>query len=161
MSRSLPLLVAALALPSLIPGAGNAPLDRATLRGLTGVNVVVDKIDPQIEAAGVTSEAVRARIEDRLRTAMVPIDASKPDFVAVRLTGVRANRGPFAVVVTLGVYQPVVLVRDPKVRTATQTWEVETVLLADTKQLYRGVMDSIDELSVSFIAAFRSANAEK
>jgi hypothetical protein len=161
MSRSLLLVAAILSVPFATTGAGNAPLDRATLRGLAGINVVVDRIDPQIESAGVTAEAVRARVEDRLRTGMIPIDASKPDFVAVRLTSVRAVRGPFAVAVTLGVYQPVALVRDAKVKTATQTWEVETVLLADTKQLYRAVMDSIDELANSFVNAYRSANPDK
>jgi hypothetical protein len=33
--------------------------------------------------------------------------------------------------------------------------------LADTKQLYRAVMDSIDELANSFVNAYRSANPDK
>jgi hypothetical protein len=158
MSRRTLFLFAALALAPMAPGAGNAALDRATLRGLTAVNVVVDRIDPQIEAAGVTAAAVRARIEDRLRVASIPIDASKPDFVAVRMTGIRDKRGPFALAVTLGAYQPVTLVRDRNVKTATQTWEVETVLLAEPKQLYRAAMDTIDELTASFVSAYRSVN---
>ena len=146
-------------IPSLAPGAGDAALDRATLRGLTAVNVVVDKLDAQIEGAGVTASAVRARLEDRLRAANITIDESKPEFMAVRMTGVRANRGPFAVAVTLGAYQPVTLSRDPKIKTATQTWEVETVLLAEPKQLYRATMDTIDELAGAFVTAYRSVNS--
>jgi hypothetical protein len=152
------LLFAALTAPTLAPGAGDAALDRATLKGLTAVNVVVDKIDAQLEGAGVTAEAVRSRLEDRLRAADINVDASKPEFVAIRMTGVRANRGPFAVAVTIGAYQPVTLVRDRNVRTATQTWEVETVLLAEPKQLYRAAMDTIDELTTGFVNAYRSAN---
>ena len=160
MSRSsLPLfLLAILALPSYAPAAGDAAIDRATLRGMTAVNIVVDKLDAQLEGAGVTSSAVRARLEDRLRAANITVDTSKQDFLAVRMTGVRANRGPFAVAVTMGAYQPVTLVRDAKVRTATQTWEVETVLLAEPKQLYRAAMDTIDELAASFVTAYRSVN---
>jgi hypothetical protein len=71
---------------------------------------------------------------------------------------VRANRGPFAVAVTLGAYQPVLLARDRNTKTATQTWEAETVLLAEPKQLYRATMDSVDELAAGFIAAYRSVN---
>ena len=154
------LVFAIFAFPSLILAAGNSALDRATLRGLTGVNIVVDKLDPQLQEAGITADAVRARLEDRLHAAGIAVDTSKTDFVAVRMTAVRANKGPFAVAVTMGAYQPVVLSRDKNVRTATQTWEVETVLLAEPKQLYRGAMDTIDELAASFVAAYRSVNPQ-
>jgi hypothetical protein len=144
--------------PALAPGAGNGALDRATLRGLTAINVIVDKVDPQVEGAGVNASALRARLEDRLRAANITVDTSKTEFLAVRLTGVRANRGPFALAVTMGAYQQVELTRDPKVKTATQTWEVETVLLAEPKQLYRATMDCVDELANSFVEAWRSVN---
>jgi hypothetical protein len=152
------LVCAMLAIPASLPAAGDAAIDRATLRGLTAVNVVVDKLDADLEGAGVTVDAVRARIEDRLRAANIAIDTSKPDFVAVKMTGVRAARGPFAVAVMMGAYQPVTLTRDPKIRTATQTWEIDTVLLAEPKQLYRAAMDSVDELATGFINAYRSVN---
>jgi hypothetical protein len=147
-----------LLLTALAQGAGDAPIDRATLRGLSAVNVVVDKIDPPLEAAGVTPGVIRSRVEDRLRAANITIDSSKKEFVAVRITGVRASRGPVAAAVTLGAYQPVTLARDPKMRTATQTWEVESVLLAEPKQLYRAAMETIDELAASFVNAYRSVN---
>jgi hypothetical protein len=143
---------------SLARGAGDATIDRATLRGLAAVNIGVDKLDDQLQAAGVTSGVIRSRIEDKLRAANITVDTSKSEFVAVRITGVRANRGPFAAAVTLGAYQPVQLVRDAKVRTATQTWEVVSVLLAEPKQLYRAAMETIDELSDAFITAYRSVN---
>jgi hypothetical protein len=76
------------------------------------------------------------------------------------MTAVRDNRGPFAVAITIGAYQPVVLTRDKNLKTATQTWEVDTVLLADAKQLYRGAMDSIDELAARFVTAYRSVNPQ-
>jgi hypothetical protein len=158
MSRIPLLLFAVLAGAAAAGAAGDAPLDRATLRGIGPLNVVVDKIDPQLEAAGITAGAIRSRIEDKLQAAKITVDSSKPSFVAVRITGVRANRGPFAAAVTLGAYQPVILSRDPKVRTATQTWEVETVLLAEPKQLFRATMESIDELAASFVAAYQSVN---
>lgn len=158
MSRRLLFLLAALATCPTAPGAGNSALDRATLKGLTAVNVVVDKLDDQIQAAGITASVVRARIEDRLRSANITIDASKPDFVAIRMNGVRDKRGPFALAITLGAYQPVTLARDRNIRTATQTWEVETVLLAEPKQLYRAAMDTVDELTDSFVDAYRLAN---
>ena len=160
MSRRMSSVFAMFLFAPVVIAAGDSALDRGTLRGLTGVNIVVDKIDAQLEAAGVTADAVRSRLEDRLRAAGITVDTTKTDFVAVRMTGVRDNRGPFAVAITIGAYQPVVLARDKNLKTATQTWEVETVLLAEPKQLYRGAMDSIDDLAARFVAAYRSVNPQ-
>jgi hypothetical protein len=151
-------VLALFALPVGLPAAGDGALDRATLRGLAAVNVVVDKLEPDLENAGITPDAVRTRVEERLRAANITVDPEKHEFLAVRMRSVRANRGPLAVAVTLGAYQPVILSRDQKIRTATQTWEVETVLLSDSKMLYRAAMDTVDELAAGFIAAFRSVN---
>ena len=138
--------------------AGDSALDRATLRGIPAVNVVIDPVDAQVEKEGVTRNNLRARVEDRLQAANITVDSSRSEFVAVRLTSVRDTRGPFAVAITIGLYQPVQLSRDPTIRTATQTWEVETVVLADPKVLYRACQDSIDDLAARFVAAYRSVN---
>jgi len=151
-------LLMAFALPA--GGAGDAALDRATLRGVKAVNVVIDPVAAEIQKEGATADVLRTRLEDRLREAGIPVDAAANEFVALRLTSVRAARGPFAIAATVGLYQPVVLVRDRNIKTATQTWEVETVVLADTKQVYRACMDSMDELARQFVAAYRSVNGE-
>jgi hypothetical protein len=151
-------LVLLLAAGAGLYGAGDSALDRATLRGIRAVNVVVDAVDPQVEAEGVTRDTLRARLEDRLRAAGVTVDSSRPEFLAVRLTAARGGRGPFAAALTLSLYQPVELARDPKVRTATQTWEVETVILAEPKVLSRACQDSIDDLAGRFVSAYRSVN---
>jgi hypothetical protein len=146
-------------------GAGDAALDRATLRGVKAVNVVIDPVAADIQKEGATADVLKTRLEDRLREAGIPLDTAANEFVALRLTSVRAPRGkllatagPFAIAATVGLYQPVVLVRDRNIKTATQTWEVETVVLADTKQVYRACMDSVDELAANFVSAYRSVN---
>ncbi len=151
-----------LAAAAAVHAAGDSPLDRATLRGIQAVNVVVDPLDPQIEAAGVTRADLRERAETLLRAAGIVIDTSRPEFVGVRLTAARSGRGPFAefaVAMTLAFYQPVQLVRDPTVRTATQTWEIGTVILAAPKALHQASQDSIEDLTGRFIKAYRSVNA--
>lgn len=158
MSRTILLIVMAAA---GLHAAGDAAIDRATLRGIQAVNVVVDRIDSAVENEGVTREELRGRMEDRLRAANITVDSSRREFVAVRLTSVRDKRGPYAVAMTVSLYQPVFLARDPKVRTATATWEVETVILAEPKVLDRACQDSIDDLVGRFAAAYRAANAAK
>ena len=153
------MLLIALALP--LGGAGDAALDRATLRGLMAVNVVIDPVAPEIEKVGATADGLRTRLEQRLRDAGIKIDTASTEFVGLRVTSVRAARGPFAITITIGLYQPVTLVRDRNVKTATQTWEAGAVVLADTKQVYRACMDSVDELTGQFVTAYRSVNPEK
>jgi hypothetical protein len=157
MSYRAALLLASCA---LLHAAGDSALDRATLRGLPAVNIVVDAVDPAVEHEGVTRDSLRARLDERLRGANIPIDDSRPEFVAVRLTAVRNTRGPFAVSITMSFYQPVELVRDPKIRTATQTWEVESVVLAEPKVLEQACQDTIDDLAARFVAAYRSVNSK-
>jgi len=145
-----------LALP--LCGAGDEALDRATLRGVVALNVVIDPVAPEILKAGVSAEELQTRLEVRLREAGIQVDTAKSEFVALRLRSVQAARGPVAIAATIGFYQTVTLMRDKNVHTATQTWEVDTVALADTKQVHRACMDSVDELAGRFVSAYRAVN---
>lgn len=154
------LFAAMLALaPRLGTGAGDAPLDRATLRGVAAVGVVVDLIDPELQKLGVTQEAIQPRLEARLQAAHINIDKDAPEFLAFRITFVH-GKGPYALSVTAGLYQPVMLVRDHNLRTATQTWEVESVLMADSKVLQTACFETAGDLVDRFAAAYRSVNVQ-
>jgi hypothetical protein len=150
------ILLLTLALP--LGGASDGTLDRATMRGVPSLNVVIDPIAPELEKEGTTADELRSRLEDRLHDAGIKYDAASKEFVAFRLHSVRVARGPFAIAATIAVYQPVTLVRDAKMRTSTQTWEVGTVVLVDAKQVHRACLDSVDELAERFVAAYRSVN---
>jgi hypothetical protein len=162
MYRKALVLLPFIALP--LGGASDAPLDRATLHGLMGVNVVIDPVAPEIEKEGATADALRNRFEERIRRAGITIDTGSKEFVGLRVTAVRAARRPlatgatFAIAATIGLYQRVTLVRDPSLHTVTQTWEVETVMLVDTREVQRACMDSMDELAGRFVTAYRSVN---
>ena len=156
MYRRVCVLLAALALP--LGGAGDAALDRATLRGLMAVNVVIEPVAPEIQKEGATTDGLRTLLEKRLGDAGIRIDPASTAFVGLRVTSARAARGPFAIAFSVGLYQPVVLTRDRDVRTATDTWEIGAVVLADTKQVYRACMDTVDELAGQFVVAYRSVN---
>ena len=156
MYRRVCILLTVLALP--LGGAGDAPLDRATLRGVIGVNVVIDPVAPEIQKEGVTTEGLRTRLEERMRDAGIQLDTTSNAFLALRVRSVRAARGPLAIAMTIGLYQGVTLVRDPKVKTAAATWEVDTVILTDTKQVYAACMDSATDLAGRFVTAYQSVN---
>ena len=155
MTRSL--LLPAMLAPLLVY-AGDSPRDRATLKGATSVSVIVDALPPDLPKEGVTGEALSARLTTRLRDAGIPLDDAAKEFVGLRISSVRDTRGPYAVSITLGFYQPVALSRDPTMRFAPQTWDTDIVLMAAPKFLERATLVSVDDLADRFIAAWRSVN---
>lgn len=156
-SRLLALLTVSF-LPLAASPAGDQALDRATLRGLKSIAIVIDRLDPELVRQGLTQAALQSRIENRLRDAAIPLDKNAGEFVGLRVIHVRGGKGPYALCLSVGLYQPIQLVRDRNVRTATQTWEVETVLMAEPKLLIEASLSSIDELADRFVAAWRSVN---
>jgi hypothetical protein len=145
-------------LPFFLRAAGDARLDRETLRGLKAASVVVDPIGPELEQQGVQTGLLQSRMEEGLRAAGLLGAPGSPEFLGLRILPVRSERGPFAVCLSLGLYQRVILAREPSVKTATQTWEVETIFMAQPKVVYQASLDSVDELIQRFIEAWRSVN---
>ena len=151
-------IAALLAVPAVICGAGDSELDRATMRGLKAVNVVIDRVDPQLPKEGVRPADLQAQIESKLKEAGIVINHDANEFVGLQVTAVRANRGPYALSFTVGLYQPVLLSRDRNARTVTKTWEIETILMADPKVLQKASMESVDDLAARFVTAWRAVN---
>lgn len=158
MHSRIVLLLAVAGLPLVMKAAGDAPLDRATLRGLKSVSIIIDPLDPELVKQGLTQEILQAQIEDRLRGAGIALDKSATEFVGLRVIQVRAQRGPYALCLSIGLYQPVLLARNKDLKTATQTWEVETLLMADPKVMSRESLNSVNQLADRLVDAYRSAN---
>ncbi|PWU06931.1 MAG: hypothetical protein C5B51_11320 [Terriglobia bacterium] len=138
--------------------AGDGPLDRATLRGIKALSVIVDRLDADLEQAGLTQNALRARLEGRLKNAGVPVDPKAVEFVGLRVNSFLAKKGPDSLCFSLGFYQPVVLARDQKVRTASPTWEVQTMLLVPPKPMVQSALNTADQVADQFISAYQAAN---
>ena len=163
MHSKMILLVGVLVLPLAMKAAGDAPLDRATLRGLASVSVIVDPIDPDLVKEGLTQDILQKRIEGRLHDAGIVVDPSAREFVGLRVLQVHAQKGAFAegsfaLCFSVGVYQSVQLVRNKDIKTSTETWAVQTILMSGPKVVNREALNSVDELADRLVAAYRSAN---
>jgi len=155
------ILFAMAALPVTSQAAGDGELDRATLRGLKAISVVIDRVDPQLPKEGVAAAALQDRIESRLRDAKIEVNSSATEFIGLQISAVRGGRGPYALSLTIGLYQPVLMLRDRNMKTTTKTWEVETILMAEPKILRQASLESVDDLASRFVQAFRSVNPAK
>lgn len=138
--------------------AGDSARDRATLKGVKSITVIVDTLPEDFQREGISNDALRMRLTDRLREAGIPIEEASKEFVGLRVASVRDTRGPYAAGITLGFYQPVTLVRDPAMRFAPPTWDTDIVLMAPPKLLQRAVMETVNDLADRFIAAWRAVN---
>src|SRR3954447_8508885 len=105
-SMLLPLALAT----GIAANAGDAKLDRATLKGATAVGVVVDRLPDDLAREGVTADALQLRLAQRLREAHIPADGSAKEFVGIRLASVHEAKELYAVSISIGFYQPVTLV---------------------------------------------------
>ena len=148
--------------------AGDTAMDRATLRGLKAVRVVVDPPSPEIEREGLDRDHLRSRIEQRLRDAGIAIDNDAAEFVGLNITSVRGVKtsvfslkgGPLSLMISLGVYQVVTLNRDKSAKTVAETWSEQRVMSAAPKAVGDALASAVDELADDFVKAFRSVNPQ-
>ncbi len=142
----------------LLTAAGDSPLERATLKGLKAVNIVIDPLDAELQSEALSGDKLRAQVQQRLQAAGIAVDPQAVEFLGLRITAAQAKRTPVALCVDLNVYQPVILARDKNVKTATETWGAHSVLLAPPRQVSDSSAETVDQLVQQFVAAYRSAN---
>ncbi|MBZ5583935.1 MAG: hypothetical protein LAQ30_17330 [Acidobacteriia bacterium] len=147
-----------MALAQTAGGAGDTPLERATLKGLTAVSVTVDSLDSELQREGLSAQAVQSEVERGLSSAGIAVDPKAAEFVGVRITAAQAKRSDVALCVDLGLYQGVFLQRDRNIKTAVETWGAHSVLLSPARQVSQSATDTLDQLVRQFADAYRSAN---
>lgn len=145
--------------------ASDTSMDRATLRGLKAVKVVVDPLGPELEHEGLDANRLRGIVEQKLRDAGVKVDNDVNEFIGLSISFAQAGRkvlsvkkGPFSLTIGLGVYQVAVLTRDMATKTVVETWGVEKTAGAAAKGLDHDVSSAVDDLVDQFVKAYLSVN---
>ncbi len=132
MTTSLLSVVIVLALTLTALGQED-PSSRATLRGLAGVNVVIEDLPLELEAerAGLTRATVQTDTEAQLREAGIRVlndsewqTAPGQPWLFVRIRTMRPNStmGVYAYVISLDLMQRTMLSRDPSIHAVGMTW---------------------------------------
>ena len=160
------LVVTVLVSPGL---AQEAPTTPATLRGLTGVDVVVEEgpTEPKVEEARLGSSAVQEDIESQLREGGIRVLSDEewqaaPGrpwlFARVQMLRPQAARRAFVYVMSLDLMQQVGLARDPGIDAVGMTWwtgEIGTVSAINVPRIRDSLRAHVD----TFINAYWSVNA--
>ena len=159
------LVVTVLVSPGL---AQETPTTAATLRGLTGVDVVVEGVptEPDVEEAGLGSSAVQEDIESQLREGSIRVLSDEewqaaPGrpwlFVRVQMLRPQAARRAFVYVISLDLMQQVGLARDPGIDAVGMTWRTGEIGTVSAINVSR-VRDSLRAHVDTFINAYLAVN---
>jgi len=149
--------------------AADSELERATLKGISGVYVLIDEIGPDAQEEGLTRSLLQTDVETQLRKADIRIlkreKSLKPPGIPYLYVYVSAMNGKviglYAINIHVGLKQLIYLMRDPSIIIPVETWSVEWVGMVDFKQMKESVQEQLRDLVGKFINAYLAVNPKE
>ena len=132
--------------------------ERATLKGIKAVKVVVRDLHPDAEADGLTTGQLRRDVEMQLRKAGIPASPSAKTALNVTVNTSGRESGSYFFVIELSLTQPVALVRDRNSITLAATWRLGNFGDVVAQDLVRFVRETVGSQVDIFIRAYREQN---
>ena|SRR5665213_1757574 len=146
--------------------ASDSDIDRASLKGLTGVFVLVEDLNPAEEQAGLKTADIQADAVQQLQAAGIPLLSKEQDIQAPGMPTLYINvsvasstatdQWPFSIDVNLE--QQATLKRNPDTFVPTAiTWHVGSLGSVDKSNI-RSVRDRLHEQIAKFVNAYKKVN---
>jgi hypothetical protein len=144
----------------------NGKSNRATLRGLSGVGVLVEQLAPEIEREGLIKNQLQIEVELKLKMAGIKVLTKEECLktpgepylyvnVNVNIAKTESDIYPYSIDVLL--MQKVSLLRDPKQTTYAVTWSTGGVGSIE-KSILSQLRTSVEEMVDLFIKTYLSEN---
>jgi hypothetical protein len=144
----------------------NGVSNRATLRGLQGVGVLVEKLLPEAENQGLNRNQLQKEVESRLQKAGIKVLTREEAFNApgepflyininINMAKTESDIYPYGIDMLL--IQKVSLVRDPKVASYAITWSTGGVG-SIAKPILSQLKESVEAMVDVFIKAYLAEN---
>jgi hypothetical protein len=137
---------------------------RDSLRGLKGVEVVIESLRPDAQADGLSQEAIRTAVELILRSKGIQVltrseSLSTPatPYLYVKVSTYNHSSDLYAYAVTVEVMQKVSLAQRPQQMMSATTWEQGAVGTTGHSNI-RMVIDSVESKVKEFANDFLAAN---
>jgi len=144
-----------------VPAWADTPWQRAGLKGIKEVEVVVEDMSPEAEKDGLTRDQLQTDVELRLRKAGIRVTSGAVAFLYVIAHPMKHPRGFYAYSIHVMVEEMVSLERDPSISLVGTTWRstggVGIVGVKVLKSLRDRVSDQVDE----FINAYFDQNPKR
>ncbi len=157
-SHIITVMVVLLILPGMVWGF-NTKVTRETLQGIKGISVVVEKMGPESEKAGLTKSQIQTDVEMKLRMTGLNVltfeevsKVSGSPWIYVNINIGKTSHGAYVFNINLELMQNVYLERYNK-RSIASTWSVEyigiTPNLDDIRSKTRSLVDDFRHAWVS------------
>jgi hypothetical protein len=147
----------------------DSEINRATLKGLRGVRVLVEDLAPEVEREGLLKDQLQKSVEERLRAAGIRVltqeEAVKAPgepylYVNINVNFAKGEDEICSYSIDVALIQNVTLVRTPKQTCYAATWSTGGVGLVGKKTLSE-LKGSVEEIVDIFGKAFFSVNPKK
>jgi hypothetical protein len=146
--------------------AVNGISNRATLRGLKGVGVLVEKLPPEVEQEGFKRDQLQMEVESKLRTAGIKVLTKEEAFntpgepflyinINVNMAKTESDIYPYSIDLLL--IQKVSLLRDPKLTSYAITWSTGGVG-SIAKQIVSQLRENVEAMVDVFIKTYLAEN---
>jgi hypothetical protein len=141
----------------------DSPQERATLKGISGVTVVIENLHQETEQAGLRRNQLQNDVELRLRKAGIPVSTSAMVFalIGVGVVKVETTSGAlgYAYTIEVGIHQMVYLYRDTNITALALTWGAPTVFgVVDAGGLVTTIRGAVGDAVDIFINAYLEQN---
>jgi hypothetical protein len=140
--------------------------NRATLRGLEGVGVLVEQLSPEVEREGLVKSRLQTEAELKLRMAGIKVLTKEEClktpgepylYVNINVNIAKTESGIYPYSIDVLLIQKVSLLRDPKQTTYAVTWSTGGVGSIG-KPILSQLQNSVEEILDVFVKAYLSEN---
>ncbi len=142
-----------------------SPEERDSLRGLPGVEVVIEDIDLDAQADGLSQEAVLTAVERILRSSDIRVLTQSESFktppephLYVRVTIMADNNSGYALSGVVELHQRVSLFHRPQREMSTETWSVRSIGTVGRSRIRSVISKMIEPQVKEFAKDFLAAN---
>lgn len=146
--------------------ASDDEVARATLRGLPGVNVLVEALTAEAERNGLTRAQIQTDVELRLRKAGIRVlseterdETPGRPFLYVTVNARKARSTPlYAFSIHVALAQRVLLERDPQISSLAETWSISSTGIVGESHLRELTRSEIADRVDAFLNAYLAVN---
>jgi hypothetical protein len=162
LSRRRIILTLALLLPTIPAWAADLPENRATLRGIAEIAVVVERLDPEVERDGLTQSQLETDVALRLQQSGIKLVLSSPYYLYVSLGTLKPEACDlYAFYLSVAFLQPVKLTRDPAIAYPyAATWSAGVVGTVGTQRVAE-LRTDVTNLVDRFINSYLGQNPKR
>ena len=138
---------------------------RDTLRGLPGVEVLVEPLAAELEQSGLTASAIRTNAEAQLRAGGIPIYSSQTEnpspakaYLYVHVTGLSMPRQGYALSVQVHLRQTLRSLVTGSAIVNAMTWDQQMVMVVPAGSSMRRVDAEVRSLVDRFVQDWRAVH---